>query len=249
MVGEKGPELIRMRGGEQVVPNHALRGYAGGTTGWDITDTFKPPMGIYLASLNRMAANAQDWIIRQVAKNAVFSGAFGGGGLGAGPGGPVEAVARALFPWAASQWPSFNYVEMREAGYNLNARNPTSGAFGVAQFINGPSEYFQWGGNPFTAAGQFTGMYNYIASRYINPANAAAHEMAFNWYDSGQNYLPPGLSLAMNGTGRPERVGGAGGTTIVIQNLNVTAQDPAALVAGLQAYVHRNGPIKLKIRS
>jgi hypothetical protein len=34
--------------------------------------------------------------------------------------------------------------------------------------------------------------------------------MAFNWYDNG-GMLPPGLSIAMNGTGQPEKVGGGGG--------------------------------------
>ena len=48
-----------------------------------------------------------------------------------------------------------------------------------------------------------------MAQRYGGPKGAAAHEMAFHWYDRG-GWLPPGLSLAMNGTGRPERVGGGG---------------------------------------
>ncbi len=98
---------------------------------------------------------------------------------------------------------------MREAGFSLTAQNPTSGAYGMAQFINGPSEYAQYGGNSTTAAGQAVAMVNYIAQRYGTPAAAWAHEQAFGWYDQG-GILPPGLSLALNTTGRGEVVQPAG---------------------------------------
>jgi hypothetical protein len=83
---------------------------------------------------------------------------------------------------------------MREAGYNIHAVNPTSGAAGMAQFINGFSEYYQWGGNPNTAYGQSVAMVNYIKSRYGDPIAAANHERAYNWYAQG------GL---VAGTGKP----------------------------------------------
>jgi hypothetical protein len=40
-----------------------------------------------------------------------------------------------------------------------------------------------------------------------HPANAWAFHLAHNWYDDG-GWLPPGVSLAVNGTGKPERVVG-----------------------------------------
>jgi hypothetical protein len=86
--------------------------------------------------------------------------------------------------WGA-YWPQQAALETREAGWSLTARNPTSGAYGLAQFINGPSEYAQYGGNSTTAIGQITGMLNYEAQRYGNPANAWAHEVAFGWYGNG----------------------------------------------------------------
>jgi hypothetical protein len=67
----------------------------------------------------------------------------------------------------------------------MTARNPSSGAYGLAQFINGPSEYFQYGGNPNTAVGQLTAMMNYIRQRYGDPNAAWAHEIAHNWYSKG----------------------------------------------------------------
>jgi hypothetical protein len=94
---------------------------------------------------------------------------------------------------------------MREAGFNLTAKNPSSNAYGMAQFINGPSEYYQYGGDPNTAAGQATAMLNYIAQRYGDPIAAWAHEQNYGWYDQG-GLLPPGLSLALNQTGSNEMV-------------------------------------------
>jgi hypothetical protein len=152
--------------------------------------------------------------------------------------------------WTGAQWNALNAVEMREAGYNMRARNPGSGAYGLAQFINGPSEYATYSGNVNTASGQITGMLNYIAQRYGTPARAWQHEMSFGWYDQG-GYLPPGLSLAYNGTGKPEPVGvmtgggRAGGDTYVI-NVNATPlAQPAdigrAVVGAIRQYEKRSG--------
>jgi hypothetical protein len=58
---------------------------------------------------------------------------------------------------------------------------------------------------------QISWMIGYIRGRYGDPIGAAAHERNFGWYDRG-GFLPPGLSLAYNGTGYPEQVipGGRG---------------------------------------
>jgi hypothetical protein len=168
------------------------------------------------------------------AKKAFFS--FGGGGGG----GTGEQIARRMFPWPASMWPAFNYVEMREAGYNLHAQNPSSGAYGVAQFINGPSEYYQWGGNPNTFAGQFAGMFNYIRSRYRNPDNAAAHERAFNWYGRGTMGAKPGW--AWTGEFGPELVKMKGGETVLDHGSSLANSHLAAggygSGAGFEPFAH-----------
>ena len=51
------------------------------------------------------------------------------------------------------------------------------------------------------------------------PVGAMIHEQDYSWYDNG-GWLKPGLTLAMNGTGKPEPVGAAAGMTV---NINVTA--------------------------
>jgi TP901 family phage tail tape measure protein len=129
---------------------------------------------------------------------SVFGGLFGGGGGGGGGGGSVEAMAKAMAAargWTGAMWNAIEFVEMHEAGWNLTATNPSSGAYGIAQGITGPSWYYQWpGGNPNTAIGQIIGFFDYIASRYGNPMAAAAHEAAFNWYASGTRNAKPGLA-------------------------------------------------------
>jgi hypothetical protein len=100
-------------------------------------------------------------------------------------GGSNEAVLKqvaASFGWTGSEWTALYHVEMAEAGFNLTAKNPSSGAYGMAQFINGPSEYAQYGGNSTSAFGQSVAMCNYIKQRYGTPSAAWAHEQANHWY-------------------------------------------------------------------
>ena len=160
--------------------------------------------------------------IRDHASRAV-SAASGAVGAVSGSAASAQAYARRLaaaYGWAG-QWADINAVAMRESGWSLTARNPSSGAYGIAQFINGPSEYFQYGGNPSTIAGQVTAFFNYIKQRYGDPAAAWGHELSYGWYDRG-GWLKPGLTLAYNATGRPEMVvpgssgGGYGGRTVIV---------------------------------
>lgn len=78
----------------------------------------------------------------------------------------TAAIAKQIlqkYGWSTGlQWQDFVKVENREAGWNLHAQNPSSNAYGMAQFINGPSEYYQYGGNPDTPQGQLTAMAAYI---------------------------------------------------------------------------------------
>ena len=186
---------------------------------------------------------------------AAITAAVSGGGWSllhpTGTGGSIRALMQSMaasIGWTGALWNALDYVEMREAGYSLTATNPGSGAYGLAQFINGPGEYYQYGGNPNTAVGQITGFFNYIRQRYGNPIAAANHEAAFNWYDQG-GYLAPGLTLAYNGTGVPERVlppgGGGSGTTYVINVHASPLASPAdtgrAVVGAIQQYEKRSG--------
>src|SRR6266487_1503446 len=123
--------------------------------------------------------------------------------------------------WGMGQWDAFNRLEMAEAGYNVYATNPSSGAFGLPQAL--PKSKLPpaalSGSVMSMAVAQLGWMFDYIAGRYGNPAGAWAHEQAFNWYGTG---LPPTLFSrpTLLGVGdRPETVsitpGRRGGATVV----------------------------------
>jgi hypothetical protein len=84
--------------------------------------------------------------------------------------------------WDASQIADWVKVITRESGGNPTATNPSSGAYGIAQGIDGPSWYAAHGGDATTVTGQLTAMANYISQRYGTPAAAWAHEQSAGWY-------------------------------------------------------------------
>ena len=134
------------------------------------------------------------------------------------PKGKLQELAFSLLnqhQWGG-QWGAFNSLENSEAGWNMNARNPSSGAYGLAQFINGPSEYYQYGGDPSTGLGQLTGMFNYIAQRYPSgPAQAWAFHLAHNWYAKGTGSGGAAAGWAWVGENGPELVNFSGGEDVV----------------------------------
>ena len=105
----------------------------------------------------------------------------------------------------------------RESGWNPYAVNPSSGAYGIPQSLGHGHPY-----NLGDYKAQIIWGLNYIAGRYGSPGAAWAHETRFGWYDRG-GWLPPGVSVALNTTGRPERVGG--GMTV---NINVAVSPLAS---------------------
>lgn len=96
-----------------------------------------------------------------------------------------------------AEWTALNYVEMREAGYNPHAKNPSSGAYGMAQSLGHPgtpgTEAAEYGGygltsdeqrqaNSGNAYWQSVWMCAYIKNTYGDPVAAADHERKNNWY-------------------------------------------------------------------
>lgn len=122
--------------------------------------------------------------------------------------GPVADQVRAVaqsFGWGdGPQWAAIQRLVQKESGWNPTARNPTSTAFGLFQFLD--STWAAMGGrktdNP---SYQATLGLRYIKGKYRDPLGALAFHNSHNWYDSG-GWLPPGASAAVNGTGAPEAV-------------------------------------------
>ena len=117
-------------------------------------------------------------------------------------GGSNQAILQATAAkrgWTGAQWTALYNVEMAEAGFSTTARNPASGALGMAQALgHGTSgtagslgnEYGGFGltnaqaqaANSGDAAAQALWMCNYIAATYGTPEAAWAHEQAYHWY-------------------------------------------------------------------
>jgi hypothetical protein len=135
----------------------------------------------------------------QAAIHAVYQGAqsqlsrFKGQATGfAGlsvPTGPIERMAREMVTrlWGKNQWAPFAALEMREAGWNPQAENPSSGAAGLAQAL--PPSKYPPGAWPYrgleSAKLQLQWMMRYIKERYGSPAKAWAHEQSAGWYQDG----------------------------------------------------------------
>jgi tetrahydromethanopterin S-methyltransferase subunit B len=129
----------------------------------------------------------------------------------------AQAYARSLmgqYGWAQSQMNYLIPLWNQESGWSAYAVNKSSGAYGIPQALGHGHPY-----NLGDYKNQIIWGLNYIKNSprgdlggrpYGSPQAAWAHEVAHNWYDNG-GFLPPGLSLAMNGTGRPERVTPPGG--------------------------------------
>jgi hypothetical protein len=132
----------------------------------------------------------------KAAAAAAAAASFGGGVPGPGGGAPAAnaALARRLMPsWGSgAEWNAWNYLEMREAGWNQFARNPSSGAYGIPQAL--PPSKMGAAANPpqSNPTAQIRWMIGYIQGRYGDPIAAAAHERAFNWYAKGG--LVPGFA-------------------------------------------------------
>jgi hypothetical protein len=94
-------------------------------------------------------------------------------------------------------WPSFNSLEMGEAGYNNLAQNPTSTAFGIGQFLN--STWATVGGKKTSDPGlQIDYMLKYIQQRYGNPGNAYSAWLSRkpHWYSTGGSVRGPGSTTS-----------------------------------------------------
>lgn len=121
----------------------------------------------------------------QTAANNVGQGTSGAANAGQGLPAVHQAVqsvasSKGWGPGEVASW--LGVIAKEDASGSLTATNPSSGAYGIAQGITGPSWYAAHGGSAGTIIGQVTAMGNYIEQRYGTPTAALAHENAFGWY-------------------------------------------------------------------
>jgi len=152
--------------------------------------------GKALSALGNVTGKAKEWL----------SGLFGGSGGGNSSNQALGQIMAASYGWTGGQWEALKALWNNESGWNNNAQNPTSTAYGIAQFLN--STWSAFGAQKTSdPAGQIAAGLRYIASVYGSPMSAlgAWQSRSPHWYDEG-GMLMPGYNWTYNGTRKPERV-------------------------------------------
>lgn len=112
-------------------------------------------------------------------------------GMDAPSQGPMSAAKAKLQEYARKKmaelgltpedFPSLKVLWNKESGWNPNAQNPTSTAFGIAQFLNGT-----WAGTGYTKTTdpfqQIDAGLTYIKQRYGSAKKALEFHLQNNWY-------------------------------------------------------------------
>jgi hypothetical protein len=100
------------------------------------------------------------------------------------PGSSKEYALKTLLEmgWESDQYSCLVILWERESNWRVNAKNKSSGAYGIPQSLPGSkmaSEGADWMTNPKT---QINWGLKYIDGRYGSACGALAHSNKFNWY-------------------------------------------------------------------
>lgn len=94
----------------------------------------------------------------------------------------ARQILKNKFGYSSSQFDCFNNIIMRESKWDINATNPSSGAYGIPQALPGSkmaSEGSDWRTNPAT---QIIWGIKYMKGRYGSPCSAWSFKSANGWY-------------------------------------------------------------------
>lgn len=157
----------------------------------------------------------------------------------------AKQMAARYYGWTGAQWNALYALGQRESGWNNFAQNPTSTAYGIAQFLDSTWATVGLSKTSIPAV-QIAGMDKYIANRYGTPLNAWAHETRFGWYKNGTPYVPetgPAFlhkgervltdreNVAYTQGLRTREFGGIGAGAVTVQHTDARSY-PVAVTAG-----------------
>jgi len=149
-------------------------------------------------AFDKFRNGVRDWILNR-------SDAVEGSSVpGSGP--VVDQVRQAFAPYGwdtGAQWDAVDYIVSRESSWNPLARNPSSGAFGLFQFLGSTKDQYLPDENPNPLIQGQAGA-RYISDRYGDPLGARSFWEANHWYDDGG--IARGRGIMMKDIIRPERV-------------------------------------------
>ena len=122
------------------------------------------------------------------------------GGIGAGPNiatGGIQKLAQRMaagYGWTGGQWAALRTLVQNESGWNPNAQNPTSTAYGLFQFLD--STWSSVGASKTSSpVGQIAAGLRYIKSRYGSPSAALGAWLSRSphWYGEGGIFRKPAI--------------------------------------------------------
>jgi hypothetical protein len=96
-----------------------------------------------------------------------------------------EKIAREMamrrYGYSPEEWRKLDYIIERESGWNPNALNEGSGAYGIPQVLPSahPGLKAKLGNDPMA---QIRWLLNYVEERYGGVANAFRHKQSTGWY-------------------------------------------------------------------
>ncbi|AWW39822.1 transglycosylase SLT domain-containing protein [Streptomyces cadmiisoli] len=93
----------------------------------------------------------------------------------------AQAIAKQMIP-NASQYHAFSKIVQHESGWDVNATNPSSGAYGLVQALPGSKMAAAGADWKTNAKTQIKWGLDYMNSRYGSPAGAWSFWQANGWY-------------------------------------------------------------------
>lgn len=136
-------------------------------------------------------------------------------------------LAMKTYGWGPAEWPALKALWNRESGWNYQATNPSSGAYGIPQAL--PASKMSSAGSDWrtNADTQIRWGLGYIKSRYGSPTAAWAHETKVGWYAKGTDGAAPGWAWV--GERGPELVRFGGGETVLPHKQSMAAASSAGI--------------------
>ncbi|WNY15152.1 tape measure protein [Rhodococcus phage MacGully] len=123
---------------------------------------------------------------------------------GTGPAADQVREAFKAYGWdSGAQWDAADWIIGKESSWNPVARNPSSGAFGLFQFLGSTKDQYLPDENPNPGIQGAAGA-RYIRDRYGDPLAAKAFWEQNGWYDEGG--IANGKGLMLKNVLEPERV-------------------------------------------
>ncbi|AUH68525.1 tape measure protein [Gordonia sp. YC-JH1] len=100
------------------------------------------------------------------------------------------------------EWDASDWIVGKESNWDPKARNPSSGAFGLGQWLGSTKDQYLPDENPDPTV-QGKAFDAYVNDRYELPTKAKAHWDQEGWYDVG-GVIHEGTTLVKNGLGHKE---------------------------------------------